>query len=104
VTVFFTAGRVGSEYRRCKHFQIMRIAVKRYVLKTGRDGVTRFKFVGMVEGTDTLDRYIRPKKDKLAKAHAEATGGVYRRSIKHNQVVPPLEALALEAGGHNEES
>jgi hypothetical protein len=91
---YVTAGRVGSEYRRCAHFQVMRIAVKLYELKTGRDGETRFKYVGFVPGTDTLDRYIRDKKRKMAKEHAAKIGGVYEDRILHNMKVGPLEALA----------
>ena len=102
--MFVTAGRVGKEYRRCKHFQVMRIAVKLYELRTGRDGVTRLKYAGFVEGTDTLDRYIREKKMRLAKEHAAKVGGTYRPSIKHNTIVPAIEALALTIGGDNAES
>lgn len=102
--IFVTAGRVGSEYRRCKHFQVMRIAVKLYELRTGRDGVTRFKYAGFVEGTDTLDRYIRDKKVRLAKEHAVKIGAVYEDRILHNMKVSPLEALAFSIGGTNEES
>jgi len=97
--VFVTAGRVGSEYRRCKHFYVMRIAVKLYEMKTGRDGVTRLRYAGFVPGTDTLDRYIRHKKVKLAKEHAAKIGGVYHDFIKHNKVVPPMVALSLSLEG-----
>ena len=100
--IFVTAGRVGSEYRRCKYFMVMRIAVKLYELKTGRDGVTRFRYSGFVPGTDTLDRYIRHKKVRLAKEYAATNNAVYRKWIKHNDVVPPMLALSLSLGEHNE--
>ena len=100
--LFVTAGRVGAEYRRCRHFMVMRIAVKLYELKTGRDGVTRLRYSGFVPGTDTLDRYIRHKKTRLAKEYAEKNGAVYQQWIKHNDVVPPMMALLLSLGEHNE--
>lgn len=91
-----TAGRVGSAYRQLKHFFVMHIGVKKYEVRTGRDGVSRFKYVGSVADTVTLDRYIRPKKERIAKEWAQSNGAAYLRSIKHNQVVPPLVALAAE--------
>jgi hypothetical protein len=97
--MYVTAGRVGSEYRRCKHFLVMRFAVKLYELKTGRDGVTRFKYAGFVPGTDTLDRYLRDKKHRMAKEHAGKIGGVYEDRILHNMKVGPLEALAAALEG-----
>jgi hypothetical protein len=97
--MYVTAGRVGSEYRRCKHFQVMRFAVKLYELKTGRDGVTRLKYAGFVPGTDTLDRYLSDKKHRMAKEHAAKIGGVYEDRILHNMKVGPLEALAAELEG-----
>jgi len=92
--MYVSAGRVGSEYRRCKHFQVMRFAVKLYELKTGRDGETRFKYAGFVPGTDTLDRYLRDKKHKMAKEHAAQIDGVYVDRLFHNLKAGPLEALA----------
>lgn len=91
---FVTAGRVGSEYKRCKYFMVMRIAVKLYEIKSGRDGISRFKYVGYVPETDTLDRYIRDKKTRLAKEYAEKNGAVFIAWLKHNDGVPPLYALA----------
>lgn len=91
---FVTAGRVGSKYRKYKHFMVMDIGVKLYEIKTGRDGVSRFKYAGCVEGTVTLDRYIRNKKTRLAKEYAKERGAVYIQWLKHNDIVPPLYALA----------
>jgi hypothetical protein len=92
---FVTAGRVGSVYKRHKHFMVMHIGVKLYELKTGRDGISRFKYVGAVEGTVTLDRFIRTKKERLAKEHAKKIDGVYLQYVKHNDKAPPLYALAV---------
>ena len=92
---YYTAGRVGSVYRRHLHFFVMNIGVKTYEMKTGRDGITRFKYTGVVEGTMTLDRYIRPRKEKLAQQIAAERGGVYQRVIRHNEVVDAMEALVL---------
>lgn len=92
--MFVTAGRVGSTYKRCKHFQVMSIGVKLYKITTGRDGVSRFKYAGFVEGTVTLDRYIRNKKTRLAKEYAKEHGAVYIEWLKHNDIAPPLYALA----------
>jgi hypothetical protein len=91
--MYVTAGRIGSHYKRCRHFFVMRIGVKLYEMKVGRDGVTRLRYCGHVPETVTLDRYIRGKKVRLAKEHAAKIGGVYRDFIKHNQVVPAMEAL-----------
>lgn len=95
---FVTAGRVGSSYRRLQHFFVMCIGVKLYEVKTGRDGISRFKYVGTVQDTVTLDRYIRPKKERLAKEHAQKIDGVYIKYLKHNDKVPPLYALAAAMG------
>jgi len=92
---YYTAGRVGSKYRQHRHFFVMHIGVKMYEMKTGRDGLTRFKYIGAVEGTVTLDRVIRPKKQKLAQQIAADRGGVYKRQLKHNMKVDPMEALVL---------
>ena len=91
---FFTAGRVGSTYRRHKHFFIMHIAVKEYAVRVGRDGIARFKYVGPVEGTVTFDRYIRHKKMKMAEEHAAKNGGVYIKFLRHNAEAPLLYALS----------
>lgn len=92
--MFITAGRVGSMYKRHKHFALMQIGVKVYTIKVGRDGIARFKFVEAVEGTVTLDRYIRHKKERLAKEHAKKIDGVYIKYLKHNDEAPLLYALA----------
>ena len=91
---FFTAGRVGSTYKRHLHFYVVHIGVKEYAVKVGRDGIARFKFVGVVDGTVTIDRYIRHKKMKMAEAYAAEKGGTYIKWLKHNDEVPPLYALA----------
>lgn len=91
---FFTAGRVGSKYKRHLHFFVMHIGVKEYAVKVGRDGIARFKYVGPVEGTVTLDRYIRHKKMKMAEAYAAKNGGTYIRVLRHNMQAPLLYALA----------
>lgn len=91
---FFTAGRVGSTYKRHLYFYVMHIGVKEYAVKVGRDGIARFKFVGAVEGTVTIDRYIRRKKEKLAEEHAAKNGGTYIKVLRHNMQAPPLYALA----------
>lgn len=92
--MFVTAGRVGSSYRRLQHFYVMCIGGKVYTIKVGRDGIARFKFVEAVEGTVTLDRYIRHKKERLAKEHAKKIDGVYIKYLKHNDEAPLLYALA----------
>ena len=92
--IFVTAGRVGSSYRRLRHFSVMCIGVKLYEIKTGRDGISRFKYVGSVTDTVTLDRWIRPKKERLAKEYATTNGAVYIKLLKHNDKAPPLYALA----------
>ena len=91
---FFTAGRVGAVYKPHLHFFVMHIGVKEYALKVGRDGIARFKYVGPVEGTVTLDRYIRHKKMKMAEAYAAEKGGTYIEWLKHNDKAPLLYALA----------
>ena len=92
--MFFTAGRVGSTYKRHLHFFVMHIGVKMYEIKVGRDGIARFKYAGVVEGTVTLDRYIRRKKEKLAEECAAARGGTYVKVLRHNMQAPPLYALS----------
>ena len=94
---FVTAGRVGCFYKRMGHFNVMRIGVKLYEVKTGRDGISRFKYVGAVEDTITVDRYIRHKKVRLAREYAQEHGAVFIQWLKHNDEVPPLYALVAEA-------
>lgn len=93
--MYVTAGRVGSFFRRTANgFKFMHWGVKVYEIRTGRDGVSRFKFKGAVENTITLDRWLRDKKVRMAQAHAKECGGTYVPSIKHNDQVHPLQALA----------
>ena len=94
---FVTAGRVGCFFKRMGHFNVMRIGVKLYEVKTGRDGISRFKYKGAVEDTITVDRYIRDKKVRLAREYAQEHGAVFIQCLKHNDEVPPLYALVAEA-------
>lgn len=93
--IVYTADRVGSFYRKYKHFKIMNFGVKMYVVKVGRDGIARYKYVGCVTETVTVDRFLRPKKEKLAKDLAAKNGGRYAERIRHNDHLDELAALAL---------
>lgn len=94
---FVTAGRVDSFHKRIAHFSVVRMGVKLYKIKTGRDGISRFKYVGSVADTITLDRYIRDKKFRLAREYAKENNAVFIQRLKHNDKVPPLYALMAEA-------
>jgi hypothetical protein len=91
---FVTAGRVGSAIGRVAHFTVQKYGVKLYEIKLGRDGISRFKFYNCVEGTTTMDRWLRPKKIKLALELAAEHGWIYREHIRHNDKVDTLLAIA----------
>ena len=91
---FVTAGRVGSAMGRVGHFTVNKYGVKLYEIKIGRDGISRFKYYNYVDGTTTMDRWLRPKKTKLALKLAAEHGWIYREHIRHNDKVDTLLAIA----------
>ena len=91
---FVTAGRVGSAIGHVGHFTVQKYGVKLYEIKVGRDGISRFKYYSYVDGTTTMDRWLRVKKTKMALKLAAEHGWVYREHIRHNDKVDTLLAMA----------